>query len=1093
METLSVPIEERGCPSAFELFSAEFSDALDDYSQRLRALDVDLLVAISRKGPRLLQLMAEIPEVADPDLSACISEKALPFIPLDMLKGTDIGMTDDTIAYGSTFARNFGILQDAGALPRGEVLAMSRMASPQAQGLLASKPLLLPEVEIRRLIDLEIQAFGALAVPYDIDHPIFTMPFDGAVEELAATLELQWPEARRPNNPWHEANGVTVISLPTPELVLGNHSQARRRLGPQKLRLFLDAERQAVRAVGIFALALRESELRDPDLFAEAPAGLAEAWRTLLGAVEEAAWEPRRQHLALANAAHYLAGCEALWLWFGATGLDLDSSDGRLSELDLRLLFGANAAAAIHAPLQRLLQEAGTASPPRPAKLPPPGADFDTEAEIEELLSDERGSAFAGHIPEHLAMAADYDPDDLIHAVFNAQRRTYDEETRNADGIEVERLSLGLLPFPVVVPLLARFGAKVTRGDFDHFADGAIDGGSIVPHYTAAKSQPDLWIRSVRAGEREEEKLKHWLYSCVEEAQRISERVHRIPKEERGIGVSWFVAEKMIAILALALHKEIKVELPKAVACGRDEFGARATLPELPPAPYLLDWGIDAGVLKRRRGSMQRRRGTPAQGNFVTPCAGFRNLYAGDHNVVTNLLAHPSETIIDALVAIEASLQGKPRSLALIGISSCGSYEAYLESLSAEVEVWLHRRRPHGIAVQLQELSDAPGNRSFAVQISKELGRAAVTLTQTAIKREAYDARVATRDLIDELMEEDELCAPHRGTWEKYVRRLINDSEGHDHPSERYLTHASDLAGRAMSIARTVLTKHRLIQASRDDTDPLAQEIGRYRETLLDGRSTGLNFDRPALDERGLLDESPAVAVRAAARLLADTHGAVSEIWDTWRQPGPPSPIEQIPGSHALLMWDVIDSTSADPHALQTAIHRVNVRVRQELSRHPETPFYPDHNDSKVVILPTAAIATELFATVAELFAASGIAIRAGIETTADGRPLELNKETEQFSGSAYAIAKRTMDAFRELEDGRTEHAGWRAAGGDGQGPGPPEGSYLMLTERAMKSLREHDGAEPTAGLELHGVIEGYRPRCDDSLSFDAHCFRASG
>jgi hypothetical protein len=1092
LETLAVPREERRCPSAFERFSAEFGEALDDYSCRLRELDVDLLVAISRKGPRLLQLMTEIPDVSDPDLSTCVSEKALPYLPRDLLEGASIGVTDDTIAYGSTFARNFGALRDAGAQPRGEVLAMSQMASQQARGLLASDPLLLPEVEIRRLIDLEIQAFGALAVPYDIDHPIFTVAYDGEMSRLAEELEHEWPEARRPSNPWHEASDVIVLSLPAPELVLGSHSQATRRLGPQKLRLFLDSERRAVRAVAIFALALRESELRDPELFAGSPAALGEAWQILLDAVDNAAWPARSQHLALVNAAHYLAGCEALWLWFASTDLGLDSIGGRISELDLRLLFGPTAAASIHPPVQKLLQEASTNVPPKPAKLPPTPEVFDPEAEIEALLADERGRAFATHAPEHLKMAAPYDPNDLIHALFNAQRRTYDEETRNYDGIEVERLSLGLLPFPVVVPLLARFGAGIEATDFDHFADLAIDGGSIVPHYTAALSQPDLWLRSVRAGERDSEKLKHWLHGCVEEAQRAFERTHRIPEEQRGVGVPWYVVEKLLAIVSLCLGKELTHEFPGPVTCGRDEFGARAVLPDIPTSPYLLNWGTDIGLLERHpEREIVRRSGAVASGVFVTPSKAFRDLYPEDRDVVERMLAHPSRAIIDAMIAIEATLQGKRRDLALLAISSCGSYRAYLESLSAEVQVWLHSRRanPHGLAVRMEELAAAPNNRGLANVISRSLGLAARTVAQTGVKRNAYEWRVAARDAIDALVETDDLCGAHYVTWEQYLRPLIKEEKEQEHPAERYLIHASELAGRATSIARTVLSEHRLIQVKKGDLDPLARQVERYREILADSESAGLHFSRPEPEETALLDQDPAVSLHAAARLLAATEGAVRQIWDTWRQPGPPSPIQAITGSHALLMWDVVDSSSVDPHILQDTIHRVNERVRVELNRHPDTPYYPDQNDCKAAILPTATIATEMFTTVAELFGASGISIRAGIETTADGRYLSVNRRTGEFAGSAYVVAKRTMDAFEELAADKTECGGWRAADGGAPEMEAPEGSHLLLTERAMKGLREHEGANPTRGLDLHGIIEDYVPRYSDSLSLDVHCF----
>jgi len=1087
LSTRQVPQIDANCSiPAYDRFRVEFRDALTDYAHRLRDNAPDLIVAISRKGPRLLQLMEEIPEVPSPDLSVCVSEKALPFLPPEQIGSLQMTLTDDTIAYGSTFARNHQLLTEAGGSVRGEVMAMSANASPGVRSLLAHDPLILPEARVHQLIDLEIQAFGALAVPYDIDHPIFTIPFRVEAEELASQITRQWPEARRPTNPWHEAHGVQVLSLPAAELVIGRHSQAGRRMGPQKLRLFVDGERQAVRAVGIFALALRERELRDPELFAKAPEELAQAWRSLLGRVESGGWAPERGNYALANAAHYLAGCEALWLWLGTTELDLDGSLGCLSELDQRLLFGPAGATELHQPLQNLLRESRSGRSKSPPQLPPQTESrLDVEDEIAKLITTERGRAFAGHIPRYLELAAGYDPGDIIHSFFNAQRRTYDEETRKG-AIATERLTAGLLPFPVVVPMIRNFGAEATDADFDHFADLAIDGGSIVPHYTPALSAPDLWVRGVRAGERGSQKLKQWVHRCASEAQRAYELAHQVPEDQRGL--PWYVSEKMFAVLVSALEPELRSELGARIACGRDQFGARAALTEIPTEPFLLSWALDLRLLERhRRRPIIRNGKIKARGDVISAAGAFRELYPDTQDTVSRSLRQISNSIIDAFIVIDALFEGEKRNLALLAISSCNTYDAYLRSLSAELQSWLTHGQFNAYrqAIALSELAGRPDDDELANQIATEVQRSATPIAQTDVKRRAYESRVAVRDRIDAICRAGRSLTVSQATaWEDYIRPLIDECAVDNDRAAQYLHHASCLAKQAISIVRTMLDKGAPEPEGEERRFELPTEVKRYRDILAKGEEGGLNYSAPSIDEEGLLDPDPRRSLKAAAILMKETHESVEQIWETWRQPPAPDALDPFPDVRSLLLWDIIGS-SDNPEAVQEAIHRVNSRVREELEKRGPAPFSPDQDDGNALVLPTAKDAFELFLIVSEMFAVDGISIRAGIETTTDGRSLQLNRNTGQFAGVAYAVAARTMSAFGELSAGKADYRGWESE----QEMVAPSESHLLVTERTLKQLREREHIADPPGVQTYGVIQDYMPRVGGTLSTNVTCF----
>lgn len=1070
-------------PTANERFSSELERELRGYAERLAVSDTELVVAISRKAPRLLQLIAGSPELPSVDLSRCITEKALPFIARDALDGMRVLLTDDTIVYGSTFAGVHGKLRAAGARVEGEVLAVSDRANRGVTALVGDGASVMDQGHIQRLIDLEIQAFGALAVPYDIDHPILTLPLRGAELDVIERLERSYDDVWRPTNPWHEAHGVTVVSLQVPDEVARAHSQVARRYGPQKLRLFVDTRRRAVRAVAIFALGVEESALRDPGLFDRAPEPMRLAWRTLLERVEAGGWGSLDLHRALANAAHYLAGCEALWLWMSGNRLGLRSGEGRLAEMDLRLLFGADAARAVHQPLEQFLVSAERARSLLALRLPrrqPQQPLLDVDAEIAQIERGERGAHFLDRARAYLELAAKDDPADLFHALFSAQRCAYDHATRDSGPADPERLNAGLIPFPVVAPLVRALGGDVDDHDLECFADRAIDGGSIVPHYHRSASRPDLWVRGVRAGERGSPKLKHWIHRSLEEAERLYEGFHDVSEDQRGQGVPWYVAEKLFAVLVASNEAQLRSELGKHLIAGRDQFGARAVARELPREPYLLDWAERAGIVA----SGDRQAG----GRMLRADARFRTLYPEREDTVDRSVRLASAQVTGAFLAVEALFTGERRETAILALSSCHSHDAYLESLSAELSVWLHHTRFNvsHLAAMFVELSEDGPERELLRRLQRELHQSAVVVRQSTVKQHAWERRIAVRDTIDRACARDPRLFGYLPVWEQYLRPLFEEEAPADSTAERYLLHAAAVARKAISVARSVLSDHALGEGTAASEGHTAEEHGRELAELVErGRADGLRYPAPPnVAVAALASPDAAIALRATADVLRDAYVAVENIWVTWQRPEPEGTVVYHHDDAVILMWDLIGS-SEDPDDAQLTVHKINERVINEGSSLGDPLFINNQDDGHVIKLPSVANALETFLLVAETAASDGRAVRAGVETTLDGPALAYNTRTGWYGGSAYMIAARTMSAFGETTSGRAEAAGFEAAGGVASAPAPPDGSYLMVTERALKQLREHERIEQPPGCTRVGVLRGYRPRVRSALSTD--------
>src|SRR5215207_9463266 len=566
-------------PTASDTFRARYHDALERYALSLSSPIADLVVAGPRKAPRLLELVHGSEELPDLPLPLTVSERALTFSSPEQLAGRVIVLTDDTIVYGSTFFGALSSLREVGAEVIPRVLGISRGASAMVAQEFDEVPLRLTESEVHTMIDLEIRAFGSLAVPYDVDHPIVSIPLDDEHEVVVERFRMAEPGAWESTRSWQSEHGVRVFTLALPERVQAEHSQRYRQLGPCKLRLFFDARRRTARVVGIFCLGLRERELLDPALFAAAPAPLADCWRTALTQVERAGWPQAAQHRAMASTAHYLASLEATARWLHDESATLSPATGPagLRAFDLRLLFGIHLGDALHRSLETLLDADAELSPAHPAHRA--HVRLDAEAEADAVLAGPFGEQFGASIEQYLQFTFAADTADRSHALFNAQRRIYDDLTRGGAAPDPTRLSRSLVAYAAVPVLLSRYGAQLGRAEFDHWCDLAIDGGSIVPHYHPAASQSDLWVRCVRAGERREEKLKYWLHGAVTAAQRYLRA-----RGDDDAELSWYVAEKALATTVACLGAELRGELACTVQNGWDEFGARAELSDLKDA-----------------------------------------------------------------------------------------------------------------------------------------------------------------------------------------------------------------------------------------------------------------------------------------------------------------------------------------------------------------------------------------------------------------------------------------------------------------------------------------------------------------------------
>jgi hypothetical protein len=100
-------------------FVAKYLPAFSELRRRIEELRPALIVAIARKGPRLDELSARFGSSIFPPNVPVVSQKALPFIDNDSLRGCRVAVFDDAVIWGSTMKDVFNspVLKDVEITP----------------------------------------------------------------------------------------------------------------------------------------------------------------------------------------------------------------------------------------------------------------------------------------------------------------------------------------------------------------------------------------------------------------------------------------------------------------------------------------------------------------------------------------------------------------------------------------------------------------------------------------------------------------------------------------------------------------------------------------------------------------------------------------------------------------------------------------------------------------------------------------------------------------------------------------------------------------------------------------------------------------
>lgn len=1093
-------ISELRMDRPFNRFVRRHRGGLSEYAGILAGSESELTLAISRKGPRLLLLINQEPDLPAIPLDRCISEKALPFLRPEDIVGQRVLLTDDSVIFGSTYAGIEADLISMGANVERVVLALSKGAHESVASRVRA-PIRIEPTAVSEFIDLEIQAFGSLGVPYDIDHPIFRISLGERVESFEGNLRARYPNVQNTTRRWQSAQGVSTLGLLIEKDLHTRHSLASRQCGPAKLRFFVDSRRAAVRVAAIFCLALVEEELTDSSLFARSPAPLGDLWRTLLDATRPSALPIHHRYRSLANAAHYLAGCEIALYWLRNNAELFAGGVAEVSEADVRLLFGPALATVLTKRMnERLRVLENEVAVDDNWKTDCEFRRFQPSAQVSAIARTKMGREFLRKTTDYFSLTSRSDPMEGIAAIFEAQRWVCDEMTRSQGPLDGRRLDVGL-PYPVIRELLEVSGVHISDEEFAECVDKAVDGGTIVPRYGQALDDPTMWVRRARFGENlpRDAKVKYWLDYCLQKGIGAFRRTHGVSNPE---ALPWFLVEKMLVVLKAALGAGLDDELDLSMAVGCDEFGGRVVAQDIPGKPYLVDWAIQASVFADQGNVHFRRKSGPeVRGRGIFRNVKFSALYDPSRNALDRGLLDRSAMLIQAFMAIESSFLGDDRSSTILALTTCGSEDAYLSALSKELEIWLYRPDTNAsrLVAWLMDLAfqDPERQRREAPRLAVDLSRSAHVLGETRIKRDAFDKRAHIVAMLDEKLREDGPMGVFNATWNNSLKSLVDIGLPRHANKERYLLFAAEMAKKAISIARTVLSENGLVRDARrpEARESLSHHVNRFNEHLDGARREGLTCAMPSAIDLGRLTTGGGKdRLSSAARIFEETRALVLETWTSWRHPAPTDVLQPYEHDVAVLLWDLVGSAGIqEKWPLGTAVDEINRRVKTEMLRFDAMGFQADQDDGNAILCKRVADAIELFRIISEICRDRGYNIKGAVESTVDGEKLWRNQRTGQFGGRAYDITARILAFFREGKD-QLPPLKYFDPGGKGLPLEPPaDSTYILIPERAIRVLQEIEGDSLHDSLELIGMAEGFKIRAVSVLSTRVSCYRLDG
>jgi len=983
----------------------------------------DTIVAISRRGPRLIEYMMREGFLSESVLSRVISEQALPFLTRNNNGGFIV--IDDAITYGTTFFNAVKLTKKAQIRCGGDVskvtgipFAVGRKANPSYKELAEKYFLKLDPDQIVPLVNNEMLAFRLLGKPYDIDYPMLTwigdfsdiFELENALDRFTISLCGQKTEI---DTLVPTIEGNVPIRRWTILLPANSHINICPHADFVKLRIYLNPEKDRLVVAGIQPVSLSKEDMNI--LGNILPAPLNDIWNEIGGTIDPNADEEMEKAggCSLATLANFLLAMillrdiKSAFLEAFETSIPQMYMLGPRSE-DLQYLIGPALCSRAESALAQFLESKDST----PVSYPL----FDHSAEIKnETFPSLYAKDYEDKIKEQISKAQNVY--EVLQAIFCTQHSDIELKSRgvNVDNNNSKRLEFGITYGRLCQLIMEKF-PNAPKIEIHECLDRLIDNGAIVPRYLnmASSDNSVIWAGTFRAGENAVYRAWHMIRLLFEKLSEAYGKAEVPP----------LLLEKYFT-LALCVAVDVGVLLPLQSSDIKLKklfhlYGARTGVKFEQETEFLTEWAVSQNILTRSKTSGFSEDDDTCNYRLNKKINTFcpKEECPWDHKVGDGL-----EDLAALVVAINEKLKGN----ALVALTSTASKRELQYALEAELQLWLYDKSA-SVYKGIAELDQLVENMSVNPPTKEQLKNVNNVLSNTANFTAQVKKKLDMEKKLDETYDMITEVAAAKTRTKRFWRdirftlegRVSNESAS---PGLSEITSTLRIAHTATRILRELLTMAGftsdrsigleqsldLLQAVLDNPD-MVDPITRSMFTDIDLKKdiTQLITIAKSQPMDNLLEAFPAVR-----KLIMEIAARCEKVLKTHGIDHKSEPSEIIPQPYYVMMWDIIGSTSVETrNKLEAAIVDVNKRIKDTFGTQIIGFNADSKDDSNSFACRNFEVVLTVFKLLNDYF--YDYKFRAGCDVNVLGELIYYPK-SKTLGGRCHEYTARLRDFFKEV------------------------------------------------------------------------------
>jgi hypothetical protein len=1033
------------------------------------------ILAISRKGPRLIEVLHEAGLINSYVLHNTFSEYALPFLE----KMDELSIIDDSVLYGSTLNRMLYLSEQYLKIDKKKVDVVPIKYSVGTPDAIKSKinrnvsaPIATQKAS--HYINSLITSFKSLGKPYDIEHPIVYFQRDFNDIEL---LKIRIDNINNSISQYPLIVNDNDNSYPPSFTILLNSGESSDNNDFSRFRIYLNTDLTQLAIVPISPAIILNDDVEN--LNNTINPAFVDIWEKVYKAVNKTDEPECLGKHSLITFANYLNSLSLLLSYMPQFDEHFDQKEMFFNIYDLQILLGVKIANAIISELNDIItkgfedkqirQIPNFSGAIKNAILP-----SDYEAGYNEFLKNRIDTLKL--LNEEL---------EIINMIFIAQHYKIEIPSRTNNRFDdSDRLKFGV-SLQYIIDKVKEIKPDYSIIKIHSALDKLIDCGTIVPQYRNVSTQEHqvIWKRVYRVGEGSS--------STIQRIFTVGHLLKSFPNDCLQNGIPAVVLEKSLVIaLTTLFHFDVlqQEECINSLGITRkfDLSGARAYFKNSDDSGhYLLDWLEYHNVLIRQPNSSYK----------INSIIFDKQNYWSEAEKELSITTTAKERLED-IAHFCYTVASEINENALVSITSLSTKQEYRQALFAELSLWLNHPKDniYNCIHKLDELLSGIPNNDLLESCNTLLENNAKITDQVCENKTLFES------FYDDMMEINKVVEASNNPLIKRVWTNIKNEielkrkEQNQAYSNGDLLSVLQISRITTSICRALLSKAGYKYSKFETPETIKSYLENHLLPTIKDSPVRRDFEG-----RGVLDKLHAAVIdydegddfsktRYKLRgllsniiLTCDNLCAYEAIATGSKQyfSKPLNPPVYV------VMWDMRNSTSADNRSdiEQKVIFPINeiIKKKRKDSHNQFQVFEESLDDGNCFLTANFNDVISAFTTISRIANKNKVAFRMGCDVNYEGElHVYPSLKKNLFAGRAFEYAARTTSLYKEVlkdsklwvkeeEESKFNHA-------------EPSTSYLLVSE-FVKRKATSDKQWNIDGIDMEELDGEYLPRVKTGTS----------